>query len=61
MGQRELMQRMSAEEVIDWMAYEISITPEFKEKLAKEDKKPLTPEQEADAVRMMFMQMVPQE
>ena len=52
MSQRELVEKMTAEEVLDWMAYETSINPDFKERMHQEHL--LTPEGEAQAIREMF-------
>lgn len=53
MSQRELVRTMSVEEIIDWMAYETSLSTEFREKLANTPRK-LSAEEESDAIRLMF-------
>ncbi len=53
-SQRVLVQSMSAEEIIDWMAFELTNSPEFRDKI---EKIPLAlgPEEEAAAIKRMFM------
>lgn len=46
---------MGADEIIDWMAYEVSQSQEFVEKLANEPIVFENPDDEADALREMFL------
>ncbi len=46
---------MGAAEIIDWMAYELSQSPEFLEKLAKTPVAFSTAEEEAAAMKKMLM------
>ncbi len=54
MSQRRLVKEMGADEITDWMAYELSNSPEFIEKINSEPQN-LAPEEEAAAIKAMFM------
>lgn len=60
MSRARLMQEMSVEEVLGWMAYETSIVPETHDRLIAEIRAEqaqtttMTEEQEAEAIRKMF-------
>ncbi len=45
---------MSSEEIIDWMAYEQSVNPEFIKKMQETPIEVNSPQQEADAIRSLF-------
>ena len=44
---------MGADEIMDWMVYELSISPEFQKKI-KEEPKELTIEEESKALKTFF-------
>ena len=44
---------MSAVEINNWLAYEISCDPDFQKRVA-ETPKALMPEEEADAIKQLF-------
>lgn len=58
MRQKELINVMGVDEILDWLAYDLSIDPEYKEKvmhqLSIEQQKNSTPEEEAALIANMF-------
>lgn len=58
MTRKELLERMDAEEMFEWMAYELTQNPEYKEKLDREieleRQKSLSDEQRAEMIRNLF-------
>jgi hypothetical protein len=48
------------EEITDWMAYETSVNPSWKKKEAEKPKL-LSPDEQADQIRMILMGQIPNE
>lgn len=53
-SQRELVDRMSVDEVLDWMAYDTSNTEEFRQKIEKIPIAYSSADKEAEAIKAMF-------
>lgn len=53
-SQRELIERMSIEEMIDWMAYERSTNDEFKKRQKQRAIVAKNKDEESDAIRALF-------